>query len=67
MSIEIVKDYMFFFIFFCWGNWNKNVGGVFELSYGKFGEFVVKSFLYQVRAECRCKRLSRKENRVKLL
>ena len=43
MSIEIVKDYMFFFIFF-WlvGNWNKNVGGVFELSYGKFGEFVVE-------------------------
>ena len=31
MSIEIVKDYMFFLFFFGWGNWNKNVGGVVDL------------------------------------
>ena len=41
--------------------------GVVEWSYGKFGEFVVESFIYQVIAECRCKRISVKENRVKLI
>lgn len=31
------------------------------------GEFVVKSFLYQVSVECKCKRISGKDNRLKLI